>query len=62
MCPECKARRELARNALMQSKFKEAIGHVAKGAAEIVEVKPKTGLTEKLTKFAKAKKKPGIAG
>lgn len=53
MCPECEARRKLARDAFLSAKIKEAVGHVAKGAAEAVGLKKKTGVAE-----ARAKARP----
>lgn len=46
MCPDCAARRQLIRNAFLNAKIAEAIGHVAKGAAEIVGLKEKTGAAD----------------
>lgn len=46
MCKDCKARVKMARDALLSAKPKEALTHVAKGAAEIVGAKPKTGQAE----------------
>ena len=46
MCPECKARREMARSALMRSAFGEAASQVIKGAAEMLSLKEKTGAAE----------------
>lgn len=46
MCADCEARRKMARDALMSAKFGEALGHVAKGAAEIVGIKKKSGADE----------------
>ncbi len=43
MCADCEARRKLARDAWVKGKIGEAAGHVAKGAAEMVGLKPKTG-------------------
>lgn len=53
MCTDCEARRKLARDAWVNGKIGEAAGHVAKGAAEMVGLKPKTGerkLASKLTR------------
>ena len=36
MCKDCAARAKMARDALFQAKIGEALGHVAKGAAELV--------------------------
>jgi DNA-binding TFAR19-related protein (PDSD5 family) len=52
MCPECEARRKLARDALVKAKIGEALGHVVKGVAEMSGVKEKTGNLElKAKKF-----------
>lgn len=45
-CPACEARRRMLRDALMQAKLKESLGHAVKGAAEIIGVKPKYGIEE----------------
>lgn len=65
MCPECEARRKMARDALINARIGEALGHVAKGAAEMIGLKPKVALVEKSDKAenpAKSKKNPGAAG
>lgn len=46
MCADCEARGKLARDAWVKGKIGEAAGHVAKGAAEMVGLKPKTGVQE----------------
>lgn len=46
MCKDCAARAKMARDALFQAKIGEALGHVAKGAAELVGTKEKTGEAE----------------
>lgn len=46
MCKDCAARRELARKAFLGAKFGEAAKQVAKGAAEAVGLKKKTGSAE----------------
>lgn len=46
MCPDCKARREMARKALMKSAFGEAAKQVIKGTAEMLGLKEKTGAAE----------------
>lgn len=46
MCPECKARREMARAALMRSAFGETAAQVIKGTAEMLGLKEKTGVAE----------------
>lgn len=43
MCPDCEARRKLARDALVNAKILEAAAHVAKGAAEALGLKQKAG-------------------
>lgn len=57
MCPDCEARRQMARDALLRAKLGEALGHVVKGAAEIVGVKEKTGADELADKPVKRGKK-----
>jgi len=57
MCADCEARRKMAREALLSAKLGEAMGHVAKGAAEIVGVKEKTGADELADKPIKRGKK-----
>lgn len=56
MCPDCKARRALVREAFMKAKFAEAAVHAAKGAAEAAGLKKKTGVAD--TKKSQAKKSP----
>lgn len=46
MCPDCEARAQMARDALREAKFAEALGQLATGAAELVGLKPKTGAAE----------------
>lgn len=46
MCPDCEARRRLVRDALFNAKLGEAATHLAKGAAEAVGLKVKTGAAE----------------
>lgn len=46
MCEDCKARLQLARDALMRKRFSEAAGHALKGAAEMAGLKRKTGQSE----------------
>lgn len=43
MCTDCEARRKLARDAWVKGKIGEAVGHMAKGAAEMVGLKSKAG-------------------
>lgn len=60
-CPDCEARRRLARDALFKAKVGESLGHVATGAAEAVGLKEKTGsaeLVEKVEKPDPVKRKP----
>lgn len=56
MCADCEVRRKLARDAWLQARVGEALGHVAKGAAEMVGLKPKTGGREIETKQARFKR------
>ncbi|QRF90884.1 hypothetical protein CLH39_11860 [Alcaligenes faecalis] len=42
MCTDCEARRKLVRDAWVNGKIGEAAGHIVKGAAEMVGLKPKT--------------------
>lgn len=46
MCPECEARRKMARDALLKAKIGEASSHAVKGVAEAIGLKKKTGLKE----------------
>lgn len=46
MCKDCAARAKMARDALFNAKIGEALGHVAKGAAELAGIKEKTGDAE----------------
>lgn len=50
MCKDCAARARMARDALFNAKIGEAVGHLAKGAAEMVGIKEKTGESELLAK------------
>lgn len=59
-CKECAERRKLAREALLRSATGEAVGHVIKGATEMVGIKPKTATAER--KKADVKRKSGAAG
>lgn len=56
-CPDCEARRKMARDALFKAKLGEALGHVVTGAAEAVGVKEKTGAKDRAAK-APSKAKP----
>lgn len=65
MCIDCKARLKMARDAFLNAKVGESIAHVAKGAAELVGIKEKTGAAEleaKTPKRKTAKQDPGAAG
>ena len=62
MCPECIARRKLARDALVNANMAEALGHVVKGVAEAVGLKPKTALEEEKAVKQNGKKNTGSAG
>lgn len=46
MCPDCEARRKMAREALMKSAFGDAALQVIKGTAEMLGLKQKTGADE----------------
>ncbi len=59
-CKECAERRRLARDALLRSAVGEAAVHVAKGAAEVVGINPKTAKADR--KKAEAKRESGAAG
>lgn len=59
MCKECAARARMAREALFSAKIGEALGHVAKGAAEIIGVKEKTGEAELKRREPEAKPRAG---
>lgn len=64
-CKDCDARRDMLREAVLQSKIKEALCHALKGVSEIVGVKPKTGLAEQIEKSKKrkpSKENPGASG
>lgn len=52
MCIDCEARRKLARDALYNAKVGQAAKHFAKGVAEAVGLKPKTGRQELQAKQA----------
>lgn len=45
-CKECIERREKVINAVLEGRIAAAAGHMAKGAAEIVGLKPKTATIE----------------
>lgn len=55
MCPDCEARRKLARDALYRAKVGEAASHVVKGVSEALGLKEKTGEVE----LQKHLEKPG---
>lgn len=46
MCKDCAERRKMVRDAFLKAKFGEAAKQLAKGAAEIVGLKPKTAVQE----------------
>ncbi len=58
MCPDCEARRKLARDAFLKARVGEAAAQVAKGMAEAVGLKEKTGSAD--LKEKQAFKKPGV--
>lgn len=45
-CKDCAARRQMMRDALVNAKISEALGHAVKGVAEAAGLKPKTGAAE----------------
>lgn len=57
MCPDCEARRQMARDALLRAKLGEAVKQVAIGAVEMIGVKEKTGTDELADKPVKRGKK-----
>lgn len=59
MCIDCEARRKLARDAWVKGKIGEAVGHIAKGGAEMAGLKSKTGVANKL-KRSGVNKRVGI--
>lgn len=54
-CENCKARRELLRQAFLQRRMKEMIEQAAKGTAEIAGLKEKTGKADLERASASAK-------
>lgn len=50
MCPDCKARRDRARAAFINLKMGKAAKEIITGAAELVGVKPKTGVADNTPK------------
>lgn len=46
MCEDCAARLKMARDALFGAKIGEAVSHIAKGTAEILGIREKTGAAE----------------
>lgn len=72
MCLDCEARRTMARNAFYRLQVGETISQLAKGAAEAVGLKEKTGVAESQAqtddtpaepaKRASKTKHPGDAG
>lgn len=70
-CPDCEARRKMAREALLKAHIGKAAKHVAIGAAELTGLKEKTGTKElasepktkpRKTKPRKTKPNSGPAG
>lgn len=65
MCGECEARREVLRKLWVDRSILAAVANLAKGAAEAIGIKPKTGVAD-LTKLNRAKsadnKDTGAAG
>lgn len=57
MCADCEARRQMARDALLNASLGEAITHIAKGTAEMIGIKAKTGAEEQSAKPAKRAKR-----
>lgn len=49
-CEDCAARTRLLQDALFRAAVGEAMAHAAKGAAELVGLKEKTGLKEEREK------------
>ncbi|WIY54155.1 hypothetical protein O9Z70_06435 [Devosia sp. YIM 151766] len=45
-CKECQERREAVVDAVLEGRIAAAAGHLVKGAAEMVGLKPKTATTE----------------
>lgn len=56
-CPDCDARRRMARDALFNAKVGETLGHVVTGAAEAVGLKEKTGAADEAAKAEKPEPK-----
>lgn len=54
MCKDCAARRQQIRDAFIKRRFKELSAQAAKGAAEMIGLKEKTGAEdlEKRTDYA----------
>lgn len=65
MCIDCEARRNLIRAAWLRANLGEVVVQAAKGAAEAIGLKEKTGELElkwKAPKRKTAKQDPGAAG
>lgn len=60
MCTDCEARRKLARDAFLAARLGEAVGLVAKGAAEMVGLKPKTGSEDLAKGEARSKRRKAL--
>ena len=52
-CKDCKAREQMWREALLNLRIGEALGHTVKGVAEAVGLKRKTGAEELVKSTAK---------
>lgn len=57
MCPDCAARRQKIRDAWLQRNIRGTATEVAKGVAEVVGLKKKTGVAEQRTAKTSAKRK-----
>jgi hypothetical protein len=56
-CKDCAARRQMLRDALVNAKIQEALGHAVVGVAEAVGLVPKTGAQELKRKLTPKKGK-----
>ena len=56
-CPDCEARRKMAREALLSAKIGEAMTQIAKGAAELVGMKEKSGSDDLAAKSGAPRRK-----
>lgn len=61
MCPDCEARRQKLRQAFIDRRLREMVAEAAKGTAEMLGVKEKTGVADQektaaITKPERAKK------